>query len=111
METLSEFLLEELRTRNMTQAELARKSHVTPAQISRIISGQRGAESETLNSIADALDIPPEQIFRIAGKMSAAVNIDEKAQQIAHEVRDLPVQDKEEVLAFIRMKKNLRKKK
>jgi transcriptional regulator with XRE-family HTH domain len=66
--TFSEWLTSELQTRKMSQTELAKKSGVTPAQISRILSGQRGAESKTLYAIATALKIPPEEVFQMAGK-------------------------------------------
>lgn len=65
--TFPEWLAAELQTRKMSQVELAKKSGVTPAQISRILSGQRGAESKTLYSIAVALKVPPEEVYRVAG--------------------------------------------
>lgn len=69
METITfpEWLSTELETRKMSQVELAKKSGVTPAQISRILSGQRGAEAKTLYAIAIALKVPPEEVYRIAG--------------------------------------------
>lgn len=67
METFSEWLLEEMRQKKMSQQSLAQKSGITPAQISRIISGQRGLGEKSLRAIAHALNISPITIFRKAG--------------------------------------------
>ena len=61
-------------------------------------------------SIANALELPPESIFRKAGLLPPNPDVDEEIEQILHEVEKLPKSDQEEVLAFIRMKRNLRKK-
>lgn len=62
-----DWLLDELNKRSMSQADLARMSSITPAQISRIISGQRKPGEEALSSIARAFKLPPETVFRAAG--------------------------------------------
>lgn len=67
MDTFRNWLKAELETRNLSQKELAEKSGITPAQISRIISGSRGAGDDAIVAIARALRIPPETVFRAAG--------------------------------------------
>lgn len=67
METFTEWLLEEMGRKNMSQQALAQKSGITPAQVSRIISGQRGLGEKSLKAIAHALNISPVTIFRKAG--------------------------------------------
>jgi transcriptional regulator with XRE-family HTH domain len=109
--TFPEWLASELEKRDMRQVDLAKKSGVATAQISRILSGQRGTESKTLLAIAKALSLPPEQVYRAAGILPPAINIDEDMERILHETEKLPKADREEVLAYIRMKNNLRKRK
>jgi transcriptional regulator with XRE-family HTH domain len=112
METnFAEWLNNEMKTRNMNQVELAQKSGVTTAQISRILSGQRGAEGKTLVAIAKGLRLPAEQVFRKAGLLPPATKSDEETERIIYETADLTEQEKQEVLAFINMKRNLRKRK
>ena len=65
---------------------------------------------ELATSIAKGLNIKPDIVFRAAGLLPPAINMDEEMEQILHEVAQLPKADKEEILAFIRMKNNLRKK-
>ncbi len=67
METFSEWLLHEMGQRNISQQDLAQKSGITAAQISRVISGQRGLGEKSLTAIAHALKISPVTIFRKAG--------------------------------------------
>jgi transcriptional regulator with XRE-family HTH domain len=67
MDNLAEWLKQALWSRKMSQSDLAAKSGVTPAQISRILSGQRGASAETLTAIAHGLGISPITIYRKAG--------------------------------------------
>jgi len=98
----------QLEEQDMTQSELAEKIGVQPPQISRIISGERGPTTETLIKMADALRMPREKIFRAAGIIAPEPNINETVEQILHETQSMSEQDQQEILAFIRMKNNLR---
>jgi transcriptional regulator with XRE-family HTH domain len=108
---LATWLNRELESRGWTQSDLARFSGVHRAVISKIILGGTKPTPETMEAIARALKIPPEQVFRVAGLLPPAINVDEDMEKILHEASKLPKQDQEEVLAFIRMKNNLRKRK
>lgn len=68
------WLLDELKERNMIQAELARACKITTAQMSRIISGTRNPGKDTIVKIAKALKIPPEVVFRAAGLLPPTVD-------------------------------------
>lgn len=107
----SDWLLQELEEREWTQADLSRKSGVSTGQITRVVNGQRGLGKDSLTAIAKALNYPPEQVYRVAGFLPPAINIDEDIEKILHELSKLPKPDQQEVLAYIRMKNNLRKKK
>lgn len=108
--TFAEWLTNELTAQQMSQVDLAKKSGVTTAQISRILSGQRGAESKTIVAIAKALNIPAEIVFRDIGILPPQPDLDKDLEKIIHEIAKMPKDDQREVLAFIRMKNNLRKK-
>lgn len=104
----SDWLLEEMRKREWIQADLARASGLTTASISRYMV-DRVPDKEALRKIARAFNMKPEIIFRAAGILPPERDSDETSEQILYEVHDLTKQEKEEVLAFIRMKKNFRK--
>ena len=105
------WLEEQLKEQGISQAELARRADVTRGAINGILTGARGPGVDLAKGIAKALKLPPEQVLRAAGLLPPAVNIDEELEQIVHEAEKLSKQDQLEVLAFIRMKNNLRKKK
>lgn len=68
METsLPEWLTEQMKERSITAAELSRKSGISAQQISRLLAGQRGVSEVSLRAISEALNIPPEVAFRVAG--------------------------------------------
>lgn len=67
MDTFVEWLQAELRVRDWTQADLARRSRVSQTHLSRIVNGSRKPGPEALVSIARALRIQPEEVFRQAG--------------------------------------------
>ncbi len=109
METFSEWLLHEMGQRNMSQQDLAKKSGITAAQISRVISGQRGLGEKSLTAIAHALKISPITIFRIAGLLP------EGGDNAAFEdwqflLNKLPPQEQEEVRKIVEMKIERRQK-
>lgn len=62
------WMQEELEYRGWGQAELARRTNMSPAQISRIMTGENLAPSpEACLKIARVFKLPPEEVFRQAG--------------------------------------------
>lgn len=110
MDNFGEWLVQELEDRELSQSDLARMSGLSRGTLSNIISGARGRGPESLSAIAKALKLPTEKIYRAAGLLPPAIKADEDMEQILHEIAKLPKDDQREVLAFIRMKNNLRKK-
>ena len=109
-DTFPKWIMDQLESRNWSQAELARRAGLSRTAINDVISGNANAGYTLCLSIANALELPPESIFRKAGLLPPNPDVDEEIEQILHEVEKLPKSDQEEVLAFIRMKRNLRKK-
>src|SRR3990170_4371890 len=65
----STWLLNELQQRDWTQAVLARKSGLSRAAISNIISNNRNPNPESCAAIAKAFKIQPETVLRQAGHL------------------------------------------
>jgi transcriptional regulator with XRE-family HTH domain len=57
----------ELKERNWGPSNLAKAAGVYPATISKILNQERQIGPEVCVAIADALDYPPEHVFRVAG--------------------------------------------
>lgn len=111
MSRFSDWLFQELKVREMSQSELARATGLTRQAISYYLSEKsKRPDDDALKEIARVFKIPIEQIYRAANILPPIQSPDETAEQILYETHDLTQVEKEEVLAFIRMKKNLRKK-
>lgn len=65
--SFGEWLLSTLEDKGWPQAELARRSHITGTQISRIISGQRHPGIDAITGIAQALEMPVDEVIRRVG--------------------------------------------
>ena len=63
----AEWLLAELELRKISAADLARKSEISKATISRILKREREAKPETLAAIARGLKLPKESVYQKAG--------------------------------------------
>ena len=62
MENFGDWLLKQLKDRNISQSELARLAGISKGTISNLINGTRGAGQDSLSAIAHALKLPPELV-------------------------------------------------
>ncbi len=107
------WLQQQLDDRNWKPTDLAKRSHLSDTAVSRILRGQRNPDPETLLAIAKALSISATAIYQRAGLLpegNGDNKVNETIEQILHEVEGMPEQDQNEILAFIRMKTNLRQR-
>ena len=88
--SFSQWLLKELESREWSQVDLSRRSGVSQAQITRVLSGERGVGEKALSAIAHALKLPPEQVFRAAGILPPQGDTDEWAEEMNHKMKLLP---------------------
>ncbi|MDF2595675.1 MAG: transcriptional regulator [Clostridia bacterium] len=65
MDVFKERLLEQLKKSGVTQQELAFKTEITPATISRYITGKRKPTGENVNRIAKELGISADYLLGI----------------------------------------------
>ncbi|GEM_PF-660735 len=106
----SEWLVNELTKRGMTQSDLAAASGTTPAQISRIISGSRGVGEKTLSMIAKGLDLPPELVFRAAGFLPQQKEVNELVEQLVNQASVLEDEDIYELIEIAKVIRERREK-
>jgi len=92
--------------RGLTQSDLARMANLNRAVINKIENNASFPTPETLNSIATALKLPTETVFRAAGLLPPKPEIDQKIEDLNHLMRELPPGDLEEIELIIRMKLN-----
>lgn len=101
METAN-WLRKKIEKAGITQAELARRSGISPTHITKVLNGERGLGEQSLLAIAKALHIPPENIYREAGLLPPVPKADEQQEELIYLFNQLPDQEKRSLLRFIR---------
>ena len=103
METsLPEWLLEKMEEKGMNAAELSRRSGISAPQITRLLSGQRGVSELSLRAISEALKIPPEEAFRVAGFLPPVPERTEAHEQLLYLFDRLNDKDRQTVLDMMK---------
>lgn len=102
MEPFTDWLEMELQKRGWSISDLARRAGVKPASLSRILSGTRGIGPDMAVSIANALKLPPVDVFRKAKLLPPSPDESEELREAMHLFEQLPSSDQERVLLFMR---------
>lgn len=89
MENFGAWLLNKLDEKGMSQSELARRSRLSEGTISNIISSSRGTGLDSVEAIARALRIPPEEVF-LAAIGKPLKPDDEWVKETSHKIASLP---------------------
>lgn len=109
--SFSEWLQNELDKREWKQADLVHASQLSRSIISKILLGESQPQPETLQSIARGLRLPADLVFRKAGLLPPAVDVDEVAEAIAHKIMLLPPEERQEILDILQVKLDRQDKK
>lgn len=100
----SEWLSAQLKNRNMSPAELARKAGIDKGIISRTLNRERKPSPESLEAIAHALKLPSEAVFRAAGLLPSGVEADSLTEEGVYILQQLEGEDKEDAIRYLRMR-------
>lgn len=100
MKTIAEWLTQEITKAGITQADLARKSGVSTAQIARAVNGTRGLSENSITAIAEALKIPPEQAFRDVGFLPPVPERTEQTDRLLYLFNQLDPDKKQDLLGY-----------
>lgn len=104
-----QWLQAQLDKQNWRVKDLANNSRISDAAVSRVLSGQRKADTDTLLAFAEALNISPITMFRKAGKLpegGAQVSFED----FEHLLNQLTPEEQEEIRQITEMKIERRKK-
>lgn len=80
------WLEKQLSDRGWRSTELANKSGLTDAAISRILRGMRQPSPESLTAIAKALRLNPKVVFEAAGQFPEDPNVDKWVEAMDHKI-------------------------
>jgi len=76
-DSLATWLNEQIQDRGWTQNELARRVGITSGGMSQIMTRKILPSSDFCVAVAQALGVPPEQVFRLAGLLPQLPNQDD----------------------------------
>lgn len=84
----------------MSQADIARRSGLSTSQISKFYNGQSFPSVDAILSLAKALKISPEEIFRNAADITTVENTPDE-DELIYRYRQLSSYFKEQLLNFL----------
>lgn len=102
-----EWLKKQIESRNWSQAEFARQTNLSPAQVTRLLNGERGVGENGIIAIAHAFKLSPEAVFRAAGILPQQTANNETIEQINYLTKELPTDEQQGILEFVKMRHRL----
>jgi len=97
------WLLDKLKEKDWTQADLARATSLTTGAVSNYING-RIPDEAALRKIAKALKLPAETVFRAAGILPPALPSNPLVDEVTFLAAKLPQQDVQDLIDLARSK-------
>lgn len=106
-----QWLQKKMDERGWGQSDLAREARINRQVIWGYLNRKRGKPDEDqLKAIARALEIPLEEIYRVAGILPPEPEPDLLTKAIMHLVRDLENDEKNEVLEYVKLRRRISKR-
>ena len=100
--------MQQMNERDWSQSDLARASGLTRATISYYMGKKsKRPEDEALRKIAKALNVPTETAYRAAGILPKLNAKDALAEKIIHELDQLPMREREDILQYIQLRRQI----
>ena len=106
-----EWLASEMEKRRFSQRALAKKTGISQPVVSRVLSGEKAPSVDFCNRVAQALGESPEKLLRLAGILPASpASEDDTLQELIELARNLPPEDRTELLEYARYRYQKRKR-
>lgn len=101
-DSFATWLIEELKKKDWSQSDLARRAGVSQVTVSRVLSETRQPGPEFCQGVAQALRIPPEQVFRRAGLLPLKSQQQEGIEELLFYYEQLTPGDQARALTLLR---------
>jgi transcriptional regulator with XRE-family HTH domain len=92
----------EMRARELSISEMARRSGVSQSAISLVLKGDRNPGTAFCDGVAIAFKIPPDTVYRMAGLLPSKPNADETVTEIEHIYHQLTDDNRTDLLDYAR---------
>ena len=100
---LARYLRQEIEDRQFrSERAFAARAGISPRTLGRILRGEK-VDPEPLQKIADALNTPVENLYRLAGYLPPAEAQDQVLSEIESLLRQLPEADQRRILEVVRV--------
>lgn len=100
------WLKDELRKRNMKQADLARIMHRDPGYISKVISANKGVGYKMAREFAIALELPIDVVYKASGLVTDEdKTTDEIIEEVLVQLGYMTIKEKKDVLEYAKFRK------
>jgi transcriptional regulator with XRE-family HTH domain len=96
------WLIEEMKKRGWNNSELARRAGVVPSTVSMVLSEQQRPGLEFCTGVAQALNMPPDKILRLAGLLPPLPPSVEEEQELISIFRSVPANARIIVMQMLR---------
>ncbi len=102
LQTLRAWVEGELKKRDWSLSDLAKKANLHPGTISNILTKTRKPGPDVCLAIADALNLPEETVFRYAGLLRHKPEADSEAEEMLHLFQQLGEDKRKLALIMLR---------
>jgi transcriptional regulator with XRE-family HTH domain len=112
MENFGDWLLEQLKEKNISQSELSRLAGLSKGTISNLINGTKGKGPDSLTAIAHALKLPVDLVFEKAKMLPPKPDLSPIKRKLIHvaESEELADSDVELAITLLEQRIELYKK-
>lgn len=109
-EQFRQWLAEEMSKRRYSHGGLARDIGISQPFVTRVLSGEKSPSVDFCIKVAAIFNEPEEKVFRMAGLLSPLpTSDDDTLQELLELARNLPPEDRQELLDYARFKHRKRK--
>lgn len=98
------FLLEEMRVKRVSPADITKRTGLSASQVSKVLNRESPAGIKAIECFAQALGLPVDILFQYAGMLPKPLNHDEKRQELIHLYETMDNENREDVIDYARMK-------
>lgn len=107
----SEWLHEEMRSRDWSIADLAREAGVSPGALGNVLRETRKAGADLCSGIAHALKIPPEFVFQKAGLLPEKPDRNKKIDEAIYLIEKLNESNQKDAIQYLRYRLQVQEQK
>lgn len=101
---LVSFLLEEMKIKEISPADISKRTGLSPSQVSKILNRESPAGVKAIECFSQALGLPIGVLYQYAGILPKPLNHDEKRQELVHLYEMMNEENKDDQLSYARMK-------